>query len=337
MADPGERPRGGPPPEGPTPRSTAEALRRRAAEIARAREAELPTAAETLSPEEAREVIHELQVYQIELELQNDELRRAQESLEAARARYFDLYDLAPVGYFTLSTEGGIREVNLTGARLLDVARAALIGRPLSVFILPEDQDSYYFACRKLVSTGGDHAFELRMAKQDGRPFWVWIEATVAHDDDGSPVLRMVMTDITARKMTEQALRAADSLRESWLYYRQIAESLPQLVWASGVEGAWDYLGPQWRKFTGFPEQEQLGLGWLRQVHPDDRAAASIGWDQAVATGAVFNAELRLRRHDGVYHRFQWRAVPLRAETGAITRWFGANTDLEDAVPGEPG
>lgn len=315
----------------PTPRSTAEALRRRAIEIAAARDAELPPAPEPLSAEEAREVIHELQVHQIELELQNDELRRAQESLEAARARYFDLYDLAPVGYFTLSPEGVIREVNLTGARLLDVARAVLIDRPLSVFILPEDQDRYYLACRKLVTTEEDHAFELRMAKRDGRPFWVWIEATVAHDDDGSPVLRMVMTDITARKESEQALRAAESLRESWVYYRQIAESLPQLVWASGVDGAWDYLGPQWRKFTGFPEQEQLGLGWLRQVHPDDRAAASIGWNEAVTTGAVFNAEIRIRRHDGVYHRFKWRAVPLRAENGAITRWFGTNTDLEDA------
>lgn len=332
-----DRPRVGSRPSGPTPRSSAEALRLRALEIAEARDAEAPMAMEALSPLEAREVIHELQVHQIELELQNDELRRAQESLEAARARYFDLYDLAPVGYFTLRTDGVILEVNLTGARQLDVARAALIERPLSVFILPEDQDRYYIACRKLVNEGGDYAFELRMAKRDGRPFWVWIEATVATDDDGTLVLRMVMTDITARKMAEQALRAADSLRESWVYYRQIAESLPQLVWASGTEGAWDYLGPQWLKFTGFPEAEQLGLGWLRQVHPDDRAAASIGWDQAVATGAVFNAEIRIRRHDGIFHRFKWRAVPLRGDAGVITRWFGTNTDLEEPSPAEVG
>ncbi len=326
MPDADERPR-----IGPTPRSTAEALRRRAAEIAAARDAEIPPAPEPLSAEEAREIIHELQVYQIELELQNDELRRAQESLEAARARYFDLYDLAPVGYFTLRPDGVILEVNVTGARLLDVARAALIERPLSVFILPEDQDRYYLACRKLVTTGGDHAFELRMARRDGRPFWVSIEATVAHDDEGAPVLRMMMTDITPRKVAEQAQRAADALRESWVYYRQIAESLPQLVWASGPDGSWDYLGPQWLTYTGFPAAEQLGLGWLRQVHPDDRPAASVGWDRAVATGAVFNAEIRLRRHDGIFHRFKWRAVPLRAESGVITRWFGVNTDLEDA------
>jgi PAS domain S-box-containing protein len=333
MKDSPKHPDVGGTPKGPPATSSPEALRHRADEIAQARSPE-PLA--ELAPADARKVIHELRVHQIELELQNEELRRTQESLEASRSRYFDLYDLAPVSYFTLSEEGTILEVNLSGSRLLDVARAALVGRSLNLFILPEDQDTFYLATRQLVNTDREQAFELRMTKRDGQPFWVWIEASSAHDDDAAPVLRMVLTDITARKQTEQALRTADALRDSWTYYRQMIESLPQLVWTSGADGAWDYLGPQWLKYTGFPAEVQLGLGWARQLHPDDRAAAIIGWNKAVAAGTVFDGEFRIRHYDGTYRRFKWRAVPLRSETGAITRWLGSNTDLEESPPADP-
>ncbi len=332
MDDFDEHPRVQAHPNGPPPISSVEALRRRADEIVRGRGLEQAPARDALASAAAEQVIHELRVHQIELELQNEELRRTQESLERARAKYFDLYELAPVGYFTLREDGAILEVNLTGARLLDVTRAALVEQPLTLFILPEDQDTFYLAFKKLVSTGVEQAFELRMAKSDGRPFWVWIEGASALDDDGNTVLRLMMTDITFRKMSEQALRAADGLRASWTYYRQIAESLPQLVWTSGADGAWDYLGPQWMKYTGFPAEEQLVLGWSRQLHPDDRAAAIIEWNRVVSAGMEFAAEYRIRRWDGTYRRFKWRAVPLRDESGAIVRWFGANTDL-DAPP----
>jgi PAS domain-containing protein len=106
-----------------------------------------------LSPRSAR-ALHELRVHQIELEMQNEELRRTQEELEASRERYFDLYDLAPVGYFTLSEQGLILEANLTAAKLLGVARSALVKQPLSRFILPEDQDIHYLHRKALLETG---------------------------------------------------------------------------------------------------------------------------------------------------------------------------------------
>src|SRR5664279_3368242 len=113
-------------------------LRRRAEEKAHTDDVQTQ---ETLSPEEAGRLLHELQVHQIELEMQNEELRRAQGELEASRARYFDLFDLAPVGYFTLSEQGLILEANLTGAGLLGVGRRALVKQSLTRFILLEDQD----------------------------------------------------------------------------------------------------------------------------------------------------------------------------------------------------
>jgi two-component system cell cycle sensor histidine kinase/response regulator CckA len=93
------------------------------------------------TPEQTADLVHELQVHQIELEMQNEELRQAQEKLEASRARYFDLYDLAPVGYFTLSEEGLILEANLTAATLLGVPRGSLAKRPIVRFLFRGDQD----------------------------------------------------------------------------------------------------------------------------------------------------------------------------------------------------
>src|ERR1700682_3584242 len=101
-------------------------LRRRAEDRARETAAEMPERLRTLTSEESLTLLHDLRVHQIELEMQNEELRRTQEALEASRARYFDLYDLAPVGYFTISNKGLILEANFTAATLFGVARGAL-------------------------------------------------------------------------------------------------------------------------------------------------------------------------------------------------------------------
>ena len=184
-------------------------LRRRAEEMDRGRAAQAPDNLEALSPEEIRRTLHELRVHQIELELQNEELRQAQAELDAARARYFDLYDLAPVGYCTVSEQGLILEANLTAAALLGVARSALVQQPLTSFILPEDQDIYYLYRKQLPEAGAPQACELRMVEADGTAFWARLEATVAEAAGGAPVCRVVMSDITERKRTEEALQKA--------------------------------------------------------------------------------------------------------------------------------
>ena len=188
-------------PEQATPSaSSGQDLRRRAEEKAMSLE---PQELDALSPEETRQTLHELRVHQIELEMQNDELRRAQAELEASRARYFDLYDLAPVGYVTLSEQALILEANLTAATLLGVARVALVKQPFSRFILKEDQDIYYLHRKQLFETGASQVCELRMLCQDGTSIWALFEATVAQDDAGTPVCRAAMSDITAHKQAE--------------------------------------------------------------------------------------------------------------------------------------
>gem|GEM_PF-5060240 len=151
--------------------------------------------------------LEQLQVQHVELERQNEELRTAQAELDAARARYFDLYDQAPVGYVTLSDQGLILEANLTAATLLGVNRRALVKQPLAHFILTEDQDIFYRHYQQLLATTTPQAFELRIVKKTAEPGWVRLDATTAQDAAGARVCRIVLSDITALRQAEDELQ----------------------------------------------------------------------------------------------------------------------------------
>ena len=160
----------------------------------------------SLSPDGGARLLHELQVHQIELEMQNEELRRAQEELEDSRARYFDLYDLAPVGYITLNEHSSILETNLTAAKLLGLPKSSLTKTPLTQYILPDDQDTFYRHRKRLFETGEPQVFEIRVMDSDGVRLWARVEAHAARDGENGPsVCRAVLIDITERKMIENA------------------------------------------------------------------------------------------------------------------------------------
>src|SRR6185436_11220878 len=210
---------------GMTGNDEGRALRQRAEATVREKAARPPESCDDLSPEEARRMLHELRVHQIELEMQNEELRRAQVELDAERARYFDLYDLAPVGYCTCSEQGLILQANLSAATLLGVARSALVKQPISRFIVPEDADAFYLLRKELLETGEPRSRELRMVKRDGSLFWAHLVASVAVDVGGARELRCVLSDTTERKRVEEVLRQSDlHLRAA----RQLAESANQ-------------------------------------------------------------------------------------------------------------
>ncbi len=165
-----------------------------------------PVGSSTISAEEATRLVHELQVYQVELELQNEELRRTQSELEASRFRYFDLYELAPTGYCVISQAGKIDEANLTTAKLLGVDRSKLIHEPFSRFVYVEDQDLFYVNFRRLDKSIEPLSFELRLVKVSGEIVWVQLACvTIAHGEEDRHV-RICITDCTERKVVEEKL-----------------------------------------------------------------------------------------------------------------------------------
>ncbi|MCP4699881.1 MAG: response regulator [Gammaproteobacteria bacterium] len=169
-----------------------------------------------LSAKQARRLIHELQVSQIELEIQNDALRRAQQEIEATRDQYAALYDFAPVGYFTLDANGAILGANLTGAKLLNMEKEFLLGKPLPRFTAKEDREALYEHCRQVLQTNTPQICELKLARQGGAAFYAQLESIIVHDDDETaPGLRTVISDITERKRMEDDLKKAKEMAEA--------------------------------------------------------------------------------------------------------------------------
>ena len=185
-----------------------------------------PSAIKKVPPDDIKSLIEELQIHQIELELQNEELREAQLELEEVRDRYTDLYDFAPVGYITASPKGIILEANLTVASMLGVERSRFIGQRLSLFITSDTQDNYYFHNNQLFKTRVKQICELKLVKSDKQIFHAQLESTVVNGGEGNLQSRTAITDISDRKWAEEALRES----EERLHHSQKMEAIGTLA-----------------------------------------------------------------------------------------------------------
>ena len=179
-------------------------LRSRAEKLLAAKGGEL----KKISKTDVLSLVQELQVHQIELEMQNEELRQAQENVAGARDRYADLYDFAPVGYFSLDRKGTIREVNLTGAGLLGLERSRLVNQPFCRWVAPEFQEACRAHFLKVYETGVNQTCEVKIRSQDGQSLFVSLESRAAPGERGPERrCRTTMSDITGRKIAEAEVK----------------------------------------------------------------------------------------------------------------------------------
>jgi PAS domain S-box-containing protein len=157
---------------------------------------------------QAQRLIHDLQVHQVELEMQNEELRRAQEELEESRDNYAELYDFSPVSYFTLDDRGLIQQVNLTGAKLLELERAFLIGSPFISFVGGESRDAFQFHFKSVFESQTTQTCEIELTRKDGGTFNARLESSMARDGAVDALrCQTVVSDISDLKRAEDALR----------------------------------------------------------------------------------------------------------------------------------
>lgn len=184
-----------------------QSIRKRAEAIIDSKNTQVSNQLQTLSFSESQKIVHELKVHQIELEMQNEDLLSIQKELHRTKKRYFDLYEMAPVSYCTLNQDGIIQEVNLATSDLLGIDANELINQPLTNFIFQEDQDAYYLYRKKSMTSNEKEEHELRMTKADKTPFWVHLTALAEINTKEEALLRLVINDISERKLFEESLR----------------------------------------------------------------------------------------------------------------------------------
>jgi len=296
------------------PEDTTE-LRQRA-EAASKAWAALPELLEATSPEAARLMLHELRVHQIELEMQNEELRAAQIELEVSRARYVDLYDLAPVGYCCLGETGLIMQANLKLAALLGKSRGALLKQAFSRLIFKGDQDKFYLFREQLLTTGAPQSCELRLRKSDGSPVWAHLAATIAQEAEAR-VLRIVLSDISDRKHAEVLLY------ESEAFNRAVLDSLSAEIAVLNREGTIVAINRAWRRFA-----QENGAGSSPAAHQ-----IIVGSNYLMAC----QVEGARAAHDGIRSVLDGRLPDFSMEYPCHSpeqqRWFSMNvTPLGDGV-----
>ena len=233
----------------PQPKQLSE-LRRRAEKIAEDRIAKHSIK----TVEDTSRLVHDLEVHQIELEMQNEEVHRTYKDLEDSRNKYSNLYDLAPVGYFTFDKNTCIVEANLTGCQMLGMERAYLIKKPFRLYISEDCQDRFYLHCRRVFETDTRQSCEISLVTKDGKKIEALLESVRAANTEGNNTLwRMTVTDITGLKLAGEKLQSEKNLLRTLIdhipgdvYVKDKNgrflddDSLPLPEWFAATEKAWE-------------------------------------------------------------------------------------------------
>ena len=292
-----------------------------------------------LSPAAAQRTLHDLQVHQVELEMQNEELRRKQVELDESLAHHINFYDLAPAGYCTLTEMGLIREVNLTTATLLNVPRSQLINKPIRSFVFKEDHDRYYALRHSLRDAADSLTCELRLLKRDGAPFWAHLAAAMAHDGDGGSELRLVINDITARKLADLSLAASlESLR--------VSEEQMDIVQKISHTGSWRYNlvtdeiwgSAEGMRIFGYPPiPSSLPIShFVARIAKQEQQRVHQSLQRLMKEGGHYDLEFTVMPADGSPARITHSLVTLETDAeGKPLKILGFVQDITQAKLGE--
>ena len=233
-------------------------------------------------------LVHELQVHQIELEMQNEALRAAQAEIEDGQ-RFTDLYEFAPVGYFSVGADSSIRLLNQAGASLLRLPSAQLKGQCLAAYVAADSLSTFNAFIARVFAQGSHGACEISLCPEGAvSPIAVLVEAVT---DVQRRVCNLAITDISARK------RAEDNLRDQKEFFRLIAENIDGFVAVLDHEGRRIYNSPSYAELFG--GRDPTGTISFAEVHPSDRERVELAFRETVATGEGQHLEYRFVRADG--------------------------------------
>ena len=268
-------------------------------------------------PRSADELLHELQVYQIKLEMQNDELRRTQIALEESRDRYVCLYELAPVGYLTLTMRTGqISEINLTGAALLGVERKKLLKRRFASCVTAGDADRWHHHFLNMLQHEERQSCELALQRGDGSRFHARLDC-LHMKDGGVSSVRIALSDITESKRAEEELRIA-----------AIAFESQEGMMVADAHGVILRVNQAFTQLTGYSEKEVVGKtpAMFKSGH-QDKAFYQRMW-ATLKQEHYWQGEMWNKHKDGNIYAEQLTISAAIAPDGSITHYIGVYFDI---------
>ena len=319
---------------GREPPEPAPSLRQRAKDRLQDVSSRLTEPFDTLSAEGLRESLHELRLNRIELEMQNEELRRTRFELDLERERYRDLYELAPVAYFTLSEAGLIISANLTASRLLGVDHSNLLKRGFSQFVCRQHQDRYYLYLRQLLLSGHTEVCELELQTVQGTPLWVQLSSALivlaAHplrpgDEAGSRVLRVTASDISQRVCADEALQLN---MQALLLREQALNRISEGVLVTDAQRRTTYVNDEFERITGYSRAEMLGRpsSVLQGTGVETELVQRMR--TALDAAQPFRAEIPNYRKDGTAFWNDLSITPVFDDAGRLNQFVGVLRDV---------
>ncbi len=262
------------------------------------------------------ELLHELRVYQIELEMQNDELRRVYTALEQSRDRYVDLYEFAPIGYLTVTIDGIVNEINLTGATLLGTERKKLINCRFESFVVPEDRNFWHHHLLHIKQQGGKQNCELRLCRTDNTTFYARLDSLLI-ETASLPMIRVMLTDITERRKIDAELRVAATAFES-----------QEAIMITDANNTILKVNRAFIELTGYFSDEVIGqTPQFLKSGKHDAAFYAILWNSINDTG-TWQGEIWNRRKSGEIYPNWMTITAVKDENGVISHYVSIHTDI---------
>jgi len=285
---------------------------------------------------EFNRIIHDLKVYQIELELQNEELRNTQKQLVESRNRFAQLYNQTPAGYVTLNQNSIILQANQTFADMVNVDSSQIINLSLADFFIEADRSIFLSRYNAFFKRPFEKSMELKMTKKGGKPIFVRITGSLKTEeifetqtDSQQAKLFLIIYDITKQKITEELLI------ESEYRYRTLADSGQALIWTSGTDKLCNYFNQVWLTFTGRSLEMELGNGWTAGVHPNDIDRCIETYNTAFDKREHFEMEYRLRNAIGEYVWIMDKGTPNYNFKGEFIGYLGHCFDISEIKEAE--
>jgi PAS domain S-box-containing protein len=269
------------------------------------------------------------------------------------------LTDLVPCVVWTARPDGWVDYANQFWVRFTGLALEQTYGWGWRDAMHPEDRARVTDIWAQALEAGEQVDIEYRLRRAaDGAYRWFLGRGVPMRDAAGNIVKWFgTLTDMDEQKRLEEEralllareqkaraeLEAALCARDETLQaltakeeqYRVLAEVMPQCIWTAGPDGQTDYVNQHWCEFSGLGSAESLGAGWAAVLHPEDAAGCFATWARAVQSGAIFEAEYRMRRADGAYRWFLGRSLPVRDRHGQVVKWLGTATDIDDRKQAE--